>query len=139
MVRPLEYLSPIWTPHKTGEIEDIESVQRSFTAKIEGLEDYNYHQRLQKLNLYSLQRRRERYVLIHAFKIYLKLAPNDPNLEFHHHPRLGLQCRRKLIKTRVAKIKTFRFNYFSHYPLRFIMFSRRKSKQQKVSLLLNID
>ena len=64
----LEYLSPIWTPHKTGEIEDIESVQRSFTAKIEGLEDYNYHQRLQKLNLYSLQRRRERYVLIHAFK-----------------------------------------------------------------------
>ena len=127
----LEYLSPIWTPHKTGEIEDIESVQRSFTAKIEGLEDYNYHQRLQKLNLYSLQRRRERYVLIHAFKIYLKLAPNDPNLEFHHHPRLGLQCRRKLIKTRVAKIKTLRFNSFSHYAPRLFNVLPAKVKTAK--------
>ena len=114
----LEYLSPIWTPHTIGEIQEIEAVQRSFTAKIKGLEDYNYHERLRKLKLYSLQRRRERYVLIHAYKIYLKLAPNDPNLEFHNHPRLGLQCRRKMIKTKVARIQTLRFNYFSHYAPR---------------------
>ena len=30
----LEYLSPIWTPHKIGEIQQIEAVQRSFTPRI---------------------------------------------------------------------------------------------------------
>ena len=127
----LEYLSPIWTPHTIGEIQEIEAVQRSFTAKIKGLEDYNYHERLRKLKLYSLQRRRERYVLIHAYKIYLKLAPNDPNLEFHNHPRLGLQCRRKMIKTKVARIQTLRFNYFSHYAPRLFNVLPAKIKTAK--------
>ena len=127
----LEYLSPIWTPHKIGEIQQIEAVQRSFTSRIKGLENDDYYQRLQKLKLYSLQRRRERYVLIHTYKIYLNLAPNDLNLQFQHHPRLGLQCRRKMIKTKVAKIQTLRFNFFSHYAPRLFNIIPAKIKTEK--------
>ena len=45
----VEYGSIVWSPHKRGEINEIESVQRSFTSKLEGLKDMNYHQRLKSL------------------------------------------------------------------------------------------
>ena len=110
----LEYCSPVWCPHKIKEIEQIEAVQRSFTARIENLEKLDYWQRLEHLNLYSLQRRRERFAIIHAFKIHKKLAPNDVNLMFHDNPRLGIQCKRLPIKAKSAKLETIRFNFFSH-------------------------
>ena len=40
------------------------------------MEDYNYHQRLNKLNTYSLERRRERYQILYVFKILLQKVPN---------------------------------------------------------------
>ena len=110
----LEYCSPVWSPHKIKEIEQIEAVQRSFTARIDNMEDLDYWQRLELLNLYSLQRRRERFMIIHAYKIYKDLAPNDLNLQFHDNPRLGIQCKRLAIKAKRAKIETIRFNFFSH-------------------------
>ena len=81
----LEYCSPVWSPHKINEIQEIEAVQRTFTAKIEGMAELNYWERLSQLKLFSIQRRRERFIIIHAQKIYLKLAPNDVNLQFHEH------------------------------------------------------
>ena len=41
-----------------------EKVQRSFTKHIAGLRDLSYHERLQTLKIYSLQRRKERYCII---------------------------------------------------------------------------
>ena len=110
----LEYSSPVWNPHKITEIQQIEAVQRSFTAKIKGLEDLNYYERLQHLKLFSLQRRRERFIIIHAHKIYMQLAPNDVNLQFHEHQRLGTQCKRLPLKSKIASVKTLRDNFFSH-------------------------
>ena len=60
----LEYLSPLWNPSKIEDIKTIEGVQRYFTSKITGLDNYTYWERLQKLNLLSLQRRRERFIII---------------------------------------------------------------------------
>jgi hypothetical protein len=110
----VEYNSPIWHPHKIGEIEQIEQVQRSFTAKIKGLEDFNYYERLRSLKLFSLQRRRERFIIIHTHKIYMNLAPNDVKLQFYEHQRLGTQCRRLPPKSKTASINTLRDNFFSH-------------------------
>ena len=110
----VEYVSPIWHPHKICEIEQIEQVQRSFTAKINELEEFNYYERLRCLRLFSLQRRRERFIIIHTHKIYLDLAPNDVKLEFHEHQRLGTQCRRLALKSKTASINTLRDNFFSH-------------------------
>ena len=110
----VEYLSAVWNPHKIGEIQQIEAVQRSFTAKIKGMEDLNYHERLKHLKLFSLQRRRERFIIIHTHKIFLELAPNDVNIQFHDHQRLGTQCRRLPLKSKITSVNTIRDNFFSH-------------------------
>ena len=55
----------------------LEAVQRSFTAKIDGMEDKNYWQRLSSLKLFSLQQRRERFIIIHMWKIFKGIALVD--------------------------------------------------------------
>ena len=65
----LEYCCPLWSPHLQCDIMHIEAVQRSFTAKIAGFRYLNYWERLQRLSLYSLQRRRERYTIIVIWKM----------------------------------------------------------------------
>ena len=60
MISRLDYASQLWSPHKISQIIQIEKVQRSFTKHIARLRDLSYHERLQTLKLYSLQRRRER-------------------------------------------------------------------------------
>ena len=61
----LEFSCPLWNPYKITDITNIEKVQRSFTAKIHGYQHYNYWERLVELKLQSLQRRRERYIIIY--------------------------------------------------------------------------
>ena len=46
----LEYFSPLWAPSALDMIRELESVQRSFTKRIEGMHDLDYHTRLQRLN-----------------------------------------------------------------------------------------
>ena len=65
------------------------------------------------MKLFSLQRRRERFIIIHCHKIYSGLAPNDVGLEFKNHPRFGLLCKRQPLKSKNAKIRTIRHNFFS--------------------------
>ena len=41
--------------------------------------------------MYSLQHRRGCYIIIHMWKISRGHAPNNLELQFHSHPRLGEQ------------------------------------------------
>ena len=76
LVRPLlEYSSPLWSPIAKGEIQRIEEIQQSFIRKIKGV-SHNYHTALKQLNLYSLERRRQRYMAIQVWKILEGLSPN---------------------------------------------------------------
>ena len=76
LIRPiLEYASILWAPVAKGEIQALEQIQKSFIKKISGI-SRDYHQALIELNLYSLERRRERYIIIHAWKILEGLVPN---------------------------------------------------------------
>jgi hypothetical protein len=94
MVRSkLEYCCPVWDPNAIGDIQTIEHVQRNFTRRISTCKDLNYWERLEKLKLQSLQRRRERYIIIHTWKIMHGLAPNDICMEFHEHQRLGMKIK----------------------------------------------
>ena len=91
----------------------IEAVQRSVTAKIRDVSELNYWDRLQNLKLYSLQRRRERFCIIHMWKIYHGLAPNDILFSFHDNPRLGpVADIPNLVSTR-QHVNTLRDNSFS--------------------------
>ena len=85
----LEYCSPLWNPSKISEIQELESVQRSFTRRISGLSELGYWDRLKALSLMSLQRRRERYVIIHMWKIRRGLTSNDLDVQFVNNDRLG--------------------------------------------------
>ena len=88
----LEYCCPVWNPSSIRDIQKLESTQRSFTRYIAGCQGLTYWERLKKLRLFSLQRRRERYVIIHIWKILNGEAPNDISLVHHQHPRLGIRC-----------------------------------------------
>ena len=76
LVRPLlEYCCLVWSPTLKGEIAQLEQVQRNFTRRIAGCREMTYWERLHHLKLQSLQRRRERYMLIQMWKIHNGLSP----------------------------------------------------------------
>lgn len=113
-VRPiLEYSCALWSPHLIKDITAIEAIQRSITAKIEGLENLNYWERLKELNLYSLQRRRERYQIIHMYKIFKDIIPNELNLNFYETHRHGTMCKRPKLNLRNQRLSTLRNQYFT--------------------------
>ena len=72
----LDYCSQLWSPSKTGQIQEIENIQKSFTRKIRSQNCHNYWERLNSLKLYSLQRRRERYRILYVWKILQNIVPN---------------------------------------------------------------
>ena len=90
MVRSkLEYCCPVWNPSKVQDIQALENVQRNFTRRVSGCQNLDYWDRLKKLNILSLQRRRERYCIIHVWKMLHHFAPNDIGMTFNDHIRLG--------------------------------------------------
>lgn len=80
-VRPtLEFASCVWSPSSVSLIDKIESVQRSFTKKLSGLRNLEYEERLNILNLQTLENRRIRADLTMYFKIihdYVDLNAKD--------------------------------------------------------------
>ena len=77
----LEYCCLVWSPREQQDINKIEDIQRIFTKKIDGMKDLNYHERLKKLNMYSLERRRDRYKIIYAWQQIEGLKENIMNLK----------------------------------------------------------
>ena len=73
----MEYCCQLWNPASIGEIETLESIQRSFTSKILSINNKNYWERLESLKMYSLQRRRERYCIIYIWKMLEGIVQND--------------------------------------------------------------
>ena len=54
----------------------MEAIQRTFTYKISEVQHINYWERLHELKLYSLHRRRERYIIIYIWKISQHMVTN---------------------------------------------------------------
>ena len=62
--------------HSVNQINAIENIQRKFTKHITGMHSLSYENRLKCLNLYSLQRRRDRYTAIYVWKIMEEIVSN---------------------------------------------------------------
>ena len=58
----------IWNPHHKKDITKLEKVQRDITRKIPGLKGLSYEERLEKLDLTTLEGRRVRGDAINMFK-----------------------------------------------------------------------
>ncbi len=68
-VRPVfESATQVWSPIQKGNIDRIESVQRYFTRRVIGPETLSYD-RLDRLNLESLESRRIKLHLMLFFKV----------------------------------------------------------------------
>ena len=88
----LEYCCPLWDPVMTTEIRLLEGVQRTFTSRIGGLYSSNYWERLAHLKLMSLQRRRERYIILTMWKTYHNVVPNSCSIVFVESYRYGTKA-----------------------------------------------
>jgi ribonuclease P/MRP protein subunit RPP40 len=65
----VEYASPVWSPAGVGLIDDVERVLRRYTKRLPLLRDCSYGERLQRLNMVTLQDRRRKADLMIAYKI----------------------------------------------------------------------
>ena len=72
----LDYCSQLWSPTNKGDIQKLEMVQRSFIRKIDDIRHLDYWAQLKKLHLYSLERRRERYIMIYIWHILEHQVPD---------------------------------------------------------------
>jgi len=84
-VRPVvEYNSIIWSPATVRDIDSLESVQRRFTKRLPGLKNINYYDRLERLNVATLELRHLRADLLWCYKVDFGLAHVNVNefLEF---------------------------------------------------------
>ena len=104
----LDYTSQLWSPSDQGTIGNLESVARHFTAKVDGMSDLDYWDRLQSLRLYSQERRRERYQIIFLWKVGQGLVKGY-DVSFTQHERRGrLMKLAPLCNTAPAAVKRAR-------------------------------
>ena len=73
----LEYGQSIWSPYQIGDRKLLENVQRRFTKLIPNLKNLPYKERLQLLNLPSLNYRRIRGDLIQLYNIISRKDEDD--------------------------------------------------------------
>lgn len=94
----LEYGCQLRSTTTIGYIRKVECVQRSITARLSCLRDLNYWERLERLSLYSLERRRERFQVIYIWKIINGIAPtidgnSGSDVEIVESARRGQYCK----------------------------------------------
>ncbi len=78
----LEYSKPACSQNLVANINHLERIQWLATRLVTGMRHLSYEERLQRLGLHSLQRKRLRADLITAFKILTGLLDIDPDLLF---------------------------------------------------------
>ena len=115
----LEYCCLIYNPYQIQLINKIEQIQRAFTSRIAGVGTLNYWERLQTLGIMSLQRRRERLIIIHLWKILNNLSPNSINIEFKNHKRSSS------IKAIVKPLPKLRGKILTLYDASFVVKSAK--------------
>ena len=90
----------LWSPFQVKSINALERVQRVFTKHIDGMHNLSYAERLKSLGIYSLQRRRDRYMVIYMWKILERKVPNfSPPIQCHISDRRGRLCSSGVVPT----------------------------------------
>ena len=119
LVRPhLIYGAVIWSPFKKEEIDKIERVQHRAT-KLENLKGLSYEERINVLNIPTLENRRKRGDLIQMYKIakgYDKINFHNPIR--HTEPSIYSRMHNKRIRREIlnkgSKNETIRHNFFTN-------------------------
>mgnify|MGYP000250447811 FL=1 len=137
----IDYCSVLWCPSELSDLRKLEKVQSNFTlrmkcSKTDSGNKRDYWQRLNYLNLYSIQRRFERYAVIYVWKILHEIVHN-PGLEFKKEgqtqSRHGITC---IVPKCTSKLREHSFlvrgpKLFNSLPKEVREFEFDKTVQQK--------
>ena len=117
LVQPhLDYCSQLWSPSAQKLVNKLEAVQKSLISRIseDELKSVDYWEKLQLLQLYSQERRRERYLIIFIWKISQGLI-SGYNVPFNWNNRTGrwaipatIACSRAPASIKLAKENSLR-------------------------------
>ena len=130
----LDYASQLWSPHLLKSVYLLEKVQRSFTKHIARMHTMSYEERLKHLNLYSIQRRRDRYQIIYLWKIIEKIVPNlSAPITCTYSERRGRSC--TVLHVNVGRLGTLCYNSFRWRAIR--MFN--KLPKAKANIYVSYD
>ena len=122
MIRPhLEYCSCIWSPHLKYNIDAIERVQRRATKMVPSIKNLPYSQRLERLNLETLEYRRRRADLLETYRIMNGIHQIDqnchcskcPDKKMFMQPAQTVTTRGHSSKLRVQEATGIRRNFFA--------------------------
>ena len=117
-----DYCCQLWSPKRPGEIQSLEHQQHFFIKRIYGLSHLSYWDQLSHLKVYSLERRRERYIAIYVWKILEGLVPNisadESAIIATWHQRRGRTCQVPVVSsTAPVRIQNIRRASFAiHGP-----------------------
>ena len=111
LVRPhLEYAVQFWSPHLKKDADMLERVQRRATKMIPGIRNKSYEERLEVLNLFSLEKRRLRGDLIETYKIFLGFDDIKPDDLFKLN-EVGLRGHKYKLSKGTFKKDIFKYFY----------------------------
>ena len=115
-VRPyLEYAIQAWSPYLWKDIEWLERVQRKATKLVQGFKNLSYVERLERLHLTTLKKRRLRGDLIETYKLLTGRENIDCNSLLHlddsHYNTRGHQYKLKVQRSRLHVRKNFFSNW----------------------------
>ena len=109
----IEYCCQLWSPCRKGDIQSLELLQKAFFRRIKGMSQLSYWDQLSSLKAYSLERRRERYLLIYTWRIMEGLVPNLDSTPIcsYWSPRRGRECKvPSILPSAPSSIRTIRFS-----------------------------
>lgn len=113
LVRPhLEYCSPAWSPHYGKDKDLLESVQHRFTRMFKDLRPLVYLNRLNKLNLWTLEERRNRADLLEVFKMFNGLSDIPLSAFFELKPAWNTRGHNRRLAKRNCR-RDSRLHFFS--------------------------
>ena len=113
IIRPrLEYAAVMWSPRHKKHIVKLERIQKMATRMIPELKELSYEERLERLRLPTLSRRRQRGDMIEMFKIVKGMEKLDREDLISRDEGITRGHRFKLKKTRCLKdVKKDSFPY----------------------------
>ena len=105
----IDYCSQLYMPGHALGMQKIEKLFYDFTSRIPEVRHDHYWKRLQRLNMYSQERRMERYRIIYVWKILAGVVPNCGVELAKPNERLGRKCKvPKLVQHGRQAIQTLR-------------------------------
>ena len=140
LIQPrLDYCCQLWSPTDQSSINKVENIQRNFISHIKDsqMTGLNYWEKLSHLNIYSQERRRERFDIIFLWKLSQGLAEGYDVTWSYSERRGRMAVPKTIVKNIPAKVRRMRESSFGvRGPLLFNLLPKNLRNENSGDLLL---